>query len=47
MYFIKSGVVEVIATDSQTRIAYLSDGDYFGEIGILLKERRTASIRAI
>jgi CRP-like cAMP-binding protein len=33
MYFIKKGVVEVIATDNVTVIAYLTEGAYFGEIG--------------
>jgi CRP-like cAMP-binding protein len=47
MYFIRSGVCEVIATDGYTLICYLKDGEYFGEIGILLKERRTVSVRAV
>jgi CRP-like cAMP-binding protein len=47
MYFIRHGVCEVFSTDGSTRICYLVDGEYFGEIGILLKERRTVSVRAV
>ena len=36
MYFIKSGLVSVLATDNRTIIAFMSEGTYFGEIGILL-----------
>lgn len=36
MYFIKSGIVSVISTDNKTIIAYMSEGTYFGEIGVLL-----------
>jgi len=36
MYFIKSGIVQVIATDNKTSIAFMSEGTYFGEIGVLL-----------
>ena len=32
IFFIKSGQVEVLATDKRTRIAILKDGAYFGEI---------------
>lgn len=41
MYFIKNGLVEVQATDNQTIIAYLSEGGYFGEIGLLLTGTRS------
>lgn len=33
MFIIKNGIVEVLATDNSTVIAYLSEGSYFGEIG--------------
>lgn len=36
MFFIKTGIVQVLATDNKTTIAYMSDGAYFGEIGVLL-----------
>jgi hypothetical protein len=47
MYFISKGIVEVLATDGRTRIALLEDGEYFGEIGILLNCCRTVSVRAV
>ena len=47
MYFIKTGVWEVLATDEETQIAYLLEGDYFGEIGILIREKRSVSVRAV
>ncbi|CAG9319774.1 unnamed protein product [Blepharisma stoltei] len=46
LFFIKIGTVEVIAADSETIIAYLEEGDYFGEIGVLLDQRRSLSVRS-
>lgn len=36
MFFIRMGEVEVLAEDDNTIISILSEGTYFGEIGILL-----------
>lgn len=36
MFFIRTGVVEIFAADSDTIVANLDSGCYFGEIGILL-----------
>jgi len=36
LFFIKSGVIQVLATDNKTVIAFMSEGTYFGEIGVLL-----------
>ena len=36
LYFIQSGLVQVIATDNKTVIALMGEGTYFGEIGVLL-----------
>lgn len=47
IYFIKTGEVEVLATDNKTRIAILREGAYFGEIGLLLTGKRTVTIRAL
>ena len=47
MYFIKSGVCEVLATDGFTSICYLLEGAYFGEIGLLLRDKRSVSVRAV
>lgn len=35
-YFIKSGIVQVIATDGKTPIALMGEGSFFGEVGVLL-----------
>ena len=46
MYFIKKGLTVVFATDNSTIIAYLSEGSYFGEIGILISKVRTVTVKA-
>jgi CRP-like cAMP-binding protein len=46
MYFIKSGIVEIIATDNKTAIAFQSEGTYFGEIGVILDMKRTCSVKS-
>ena len=43
MYFIASGSVEV-STDTLT--VHLSEGDFFGEMALLSKEPRTATVTA-
>ncbi|XP_075264164.1 potassium/sodium hyperpolarization-activated cyclic nucleotide-gated channel 1-like [Convolutriloba macropyga] len=45
MYFIQQGTVDVVSADGDA-VAQLTDGAYFGEICLLTKCRRTASIRA-
>ncbi|XP_032379712.1 potassium/sodium hyperpolarization-activated cyclic nucleotide-gated channel 3 [Etheostoma spectabile] len=45
MYFIQHGVVSVI-TQKNSQDTKLSDGSYFGEICLLTRGRRTASVRA-
>uniref|UniRef100_H3D871 Hyperpolarization activated cyclic nucleotide gated potassium channel 4 n=3 Tax=Tetraodon nigroviridis TaxID=99883 RepID=H3D871_TETNG len=44
MYFIQHGVVSVLTKSSKD--TKLSDGSYFGEICLLTRGRRTASVRA-
>ena len=44
-YFIHSGIVEVIASDDQSTIAYQSQGCYFGEIGCLITQKRSCSVK--
>jgi glucose-6-phosphate 1-dehydrogenase len=46
MYLICRGEVEVLDANDQP-IAKLKDGDYFGEMSLLLAQPRTASIRAV
>ena len=45
MYFIASGDVEVDLIHSPSR--HLSDGDFFGEIGVLKNRKRTANVTSI
>ena len=49
MYFIDSGSVEVFIIRKQKRIvlATLKAGDFFGEMAILRRENRSASIKAM
>lgn len=47
IYFIRRGTVEVLAHDERTRMATLGDGDYFGELALLTRQPRSASIRAL
>ncbi len=48
-YVVNDGVVEVIAADDQGEhpipISYLSKGDIFGEVGLLMEVARTTSVR--
>ena len=46
MFFIKSGIVQVLASDNKTVIAYMCEGTYFGEIGILITQKRTCFVKA-
>ena len=43
-YFIHQGQVEILQSD-ETLIAYQGKGSYFGEIGVLLTGKRTATVR--
>jgi F-box/leucine-rich repeat protein 7 len=47
MHFVRTGNVEVLATDGETIIAYLDEGAYFGEIGILIQDCRSVGIRCL
>ena len=46
MFFISKGSVDVVSADGSTVYAILSDGQFFGEIALLLSMPRTASIIA-
>ena len=45
LYFIHSGIVQIIATDNKTTIAFQGSGCYFGEIGLLLTGKRSCSVK--
>jgi cyclic nucleotide-binding protein/ion transport protein len=47
MYFISRGIVEIVGPDGKAVYATLSDGDFFGEIALLMNQPRSASARAI
>lgn len=47
MYFISRGSVDVVSEDGNTIYATLREGNFFGEIALLLSQPRTASIRAV
>lgn len=43
LYFINEGVIEILASDEKSLIRFLSKGDFFGEIGCLLTNKRSCS----
>jgi voltage-gated potassium channel len=46
IYFISRGTIDVLSADGSTLYGTLEDGDYFGDLSLLLGEQRTASARA-
>ncbi|HIA35848.1 MAG TPA: cyclic nucleotide-binding domain-containing protein [Flavobacteriales bacterium] len=46
MYFIQQGTVEILQKE-HGRVAILSNGDFFGEISLLLDTNRNATVRAL
>ena len=47
IYFVSRGTVEVLSDAGVTSHGTLEEGDYFGDLSLLLGERRTASARAL
>jgi hypothetical protein len=47
IYFLSHGKVEIVSEDGKKDYGTLEDGDYFGDLSLILKERRTASVRAL
>jgi hyperpolarization activated cyclic nucleotide-gated potassium channel 2 len=46
MYFIQEGIVDIIKSNGEV-LTTLSDGSYFGEICLLTKAKRVASVQAV
>jgi hypothetical protein len=46
MYFISRGAVQVVSGDGEVIFATLAEGSFFGEVALLLKQPRNASVRA-
>jgi voltage-gated potassium channel len=47
VYFVSRGSVEVVTPDGETVLRTLSDGDFFGELALLHRQPRTATVRAV
>ncbi|MBK9502033.1 MAG: cyclic nucleotide-binding domain-containing protein [Leptospiraceae bacterium] len=47
LYFISKGQVEILAEDGITSYGILNEGNFFGEIALIMDTPRTASIRAM
>jgi voltage-gated potassium channel len=47
IYFLSRGKVEIISGDGKNKHGYLESGDYFGDLSLILGEKRTASVRAL
>jgi hypothetical protein len=46
MYFVSSGRLSILSGGGDEEVAELLPGDYFGDLSLLLGERRTASVQA-
>ena len=46
MYIVREGVLDVISGDGKVKYASLRKGSYFGEIAVVLGQKRTANVRA-
>merc|ERR1719370_186170 len=45
MYIIRRGLVEILAEDRSTVVATLGTGGFFGDVGLIFGEQRTADVR--
>ncbi len=47
IFFLSHGKVEILSEDGGENYGTLEDGDYFGDLSLILRERRTASVKAL
>jgi voltage-gated potassium channel len=47
IYFLSRGRVEITSDNGKNKHGYLESGDYFGELSLILGEKRTASVKAL
>jgi hypothetical protein len=47
IFFLSRGRAEILMGENEEKCGLLEDGDYFGDISLLLGEKRTASVRAL
>ena len=47
IYFISRGKVEITTNEGKNSHGTLAGGDYFGDLSLILREKRTASVRAL
>jgi hypothetical protein len=47
IFFLSHGEVEIVSEDGEDHYGTLEDGDYFGDLSLILKEKRTASVKAL
>jgi hypothetical protein len=47
IYFISKGQVAVFPSGKEQPVATLTDGEYFGDLSLLLKEKRTARVHSL
>ncbi len=47
IYFISRGTVEITSQEGRETHGTLESGDYFGDLSLLLGERRTASVKSL
>ncbi len=47
IYFVTSGEMEILSVEDERIFGTMTGGDYFGDLSLLLEEKRTASVRAV
>jgi hypothetical protein len=47
IYFITEGKVEILSDEGNTFRGILEEGEYFGDLSLILSEKRTASVRTL